>query len=361
MPRLAYVDHAADPDAWARQLGVSRHAVDLLLSGPFIDLHVDLEVPVRVFGYDPGKRHGPWNRVMPFMFHTDFPRLREARLTGVCYDLATNVFRRERSRFAVTQRNLARMVRQVEAWPEDLGVARCFADYEAIVASGRTAMLLTIQGGNALSLDPSILDGPLGRDVHRITLVHLSTSVLGGSNSPSQPDEGLTTRGHDFVAVCNRNRVIVDLAHAGKGTFWAALDAHDPSLPPIVSHAGIDAVRSHWRNVDDAQIRAIADRGGVVGVIYQGSFLEPVPLGFPARSRASIVAHLEHLVRVGGDDVAAIGTDYDGMITPPRDLTDVTHHPLLVQDLLDRGWSDDRIRKVFGLNYLRVFRAVRPE
>jgi membrane dipeptidase len=361
MNRLAYVDHAADPEGWARQLGVSRHAVDLLLAGPFLDLHCDLEVPVRVFGYDPARRHGPWNRVMPFMFQTDYPRLREARLTGVCYDLATNVFRGERSRLEVARRNLARMVRQVEAWPHDLAVARSFADYEAIVASGRTAMLLTIQGGNALSHDPSVLDGPMGRDLHRITLVHLSTSVLGGSSSPSQADAGITERGRAFVAACNRNRVIVDLAHAGKRTFWAGLEAQDPSVPPIVSHTALDAVRPHWRNLDDDQVRAIADRGGVVGVIYQGSFLEPVPMGFPARSRASIVAHLEHLVRVGGEDIAAIGTDYDGMITPPRDLTDITHHPLLVQDLLDCGWTDDRIRRTLGLNYLRVFREVRPD
>lgn len=361
MPKLTYVDHHADPAAWARALGVSTHACELLLDADFIDLHCDLEVPVRLFGYDPSKRHGPWKRVVPFMGHTDYPRLREAGLTGVAYDLATNVFRAEAPRFDVTRANVARCVRQIEAWPEDLGVARSCADYDRITAEGRTAMWLTLQGGNALAHDPGVLDGPLGRDLHRITLVHLGSSVLGGSSSPGQADRGITERGRAFVSTCNRNRILVDLAHAGKRTFWGALDAQAPGIPPVVTHTAMDAVRPLWRNIDDDQVRAIAARGGVVGIVYQGNFLEDVPPGFPARSRSSLLVHLEHLIDVGGEDVAALGTDYDGVITPPRDLVDVTHHPLLVDDMLRRGWSEVRIRKVLGLNYLRVVRDVRPE
>lgn len=356
---LDWVDHSADPEAWATALGVSPEACRLLIDSPFIDLHCDLEVPVRVLGYRPEVRHGPWRRAVPFMGHTDYPRLREARFSGVVYDLATNVFRGERRRFEVTVRNVRRCIDQIEAWPEDLVVARTRRDHDEAVASGRTAFWLALQGGNALAHDPTVLDGPLGQDLHRITLVHLSTSVLGGSNSPSQPDRGLTPRGAEFVSACNANRVIVDLAHAGKQTFWGALDVHADDLPPIVSHTGLDGVRAHWRNIDDDQARAIAERGGVVGVIYQGNFLAPVPPGFAA-PRAAILDHLEHLIDVAGEASAAIGTDYDGMITPPSDLPDVTHHPLLVQDMLDRGWTEDRIRRVLGENYLRVVGEVRP-
>jgi len=359
MVKLDWVDHAADPGAWARALGVSREAVDLLIDSPFIDLHLDLEVPVRLLGYDPTKRHGPWRRVVPFMGHTDYPRLREARFTGVVYDLATNVFRREASRQAITHANVARCVRQIEACADDLAVARSYDDYRAIAASGRTAMFLALQGGNALSLDPSALNGPIGRDLHRITLVHLKSSVLGGSNSPGQPDDGVTARGREFIALCEQNQVIVDLAHAGKRTFWSAVEASSPSIPLIVSHTGMSGVRPLWRNIDDDQARAVADRGGVVGIVYQGNFLTEVRPGC-ACPRAAILDHLEHLIQVGGEASAAIGTDYDGVITPPSDLCDVTDHPLLVQDMLDRGWSEARIRGVLGDNYLAVVRSVRP-
>ena len=356
---LEWTDHRRDPEAWARALGVSVAACELLLDADFIDLHLDLEVPVRVFGYDPVKRHGPWTRVSPLFGQTDYPRLREAGFTGLAYDIATNVFRPERNRFHTTLRNVRRAVERLESFPGDFGVARTRADYDRITAEGRTACFITLQGGNALAHDPTVLEGELGQQLHRITLVHLSSSVLGGSSSPSQPDKGLTAKGADFIQLCNAARVLVDLSHSGKTTFWDALDVHDDSCPPIVSHTGIAGVRDLWRNIDDRQARAIADRGGVVGVMYQGNFLSSVPPGFAA-PRASILDHLEHLIDVAGEEVAAIGTDYDGMITPPHDLVDVTHHPMLVQDMMDRGWSEARIRRVLGTNYLRVVADTRP-
>jgi membrane dipeptidase len=360
MPKLEWIDHAADPAAWARAQGVSVEAVELLIRSPFIDLHLDLEVPVRLFGYRPERRHGPWRRVMPLMFHTDYPRLREARLTGVVYDLATNIFRTERGRMVITEANLARCVDQIEAWPDDLGVARSRADYDRLVGEGKTAFFLALQGGNALSLDPGVLDGPIGRELHRITLVHLKSSVLGGSNSPRQPDEGITARGRELVDAAVRNQVIVDLAHAGPRTFWTTLDAVDRSVPVIVSHTGMNSVRPLWRNIDDAAARAIGDRGGVVGVIYNGGFLDRV---MPGRScaRARILDHLQAIIDAAGEGVAAIGTDYDGVITPPWDLPDITDHPKLVQDMLDRGWSPERVTGILGGNYLRVVAAIRPE
>src|SRR5690606_21574820 len=108
--------------------------------------------------------------------------------------------------------------------------------------------------------------------LHRITLVHLTTSSMGGTSSPAGPDPGLTRRGHELVERCNAARVLVDLAHAGRRTFWQALGAHAVDVPPIVSHTCVASVRPHWRNLDDAQIRAVASRGGVVGIMYQSAF-----------------------------------------------------------------------------------------
>jgi len=354
---LDYVDHRTDPGAWARQLGVSVEAVELLIDSPFIDLHLDLEVPVRVMRWNPSRHHGVAQRTRPFLGHTDYPRIREAQLTGVVYDIATNPFRRARKRLAITLANIEAARRRIEEHPDELALVTDRAGYDEAVTGGRTAFWLALQGGNALSADPTVLDGPVGQLLHRITLVHLTTSDLGGTNSPAGRDRGITAAGRHFVAACNRNRVLVDLAHAGKDTFWNALGVHDRSLPPIVSHTGVEAVHEHWRNVDDDQIRAIADRGGVVGVMYQSSFLAPGRGGCP---RAAVLDHLQHIHDVAGDGVAAIGTDYDGMVVPPRDLEDVTCHPKLVQDMLDRGWPTDRIRGILGANYLEVVERIRP-
>lgn len=362
---LAFTDHRRDPGAWARALGVSMEACELLLASDFIDLHLDVEVPVRLLGYDPARHHGTLRRVRPFFGHTDYPRLLEAGLTGVVYDIATNPLRPRRNRLRTTLRNLEAASARVATHPE-LALVTTASGYQQTREQGRVAFFLALQGGNALSADPSVLQGPVGHSLHRITLVHLTTSDLGGTSSPLGGDPGLTPLGREVVERCNDARILVDLAHAGRKTFWQALEAHRSDLPPIVSHTGVSAVRRHWRNIDDAQIRAIASRGGVIGIMYQSSFLSSTqerrwrPSITRGCARAAILDHLQHVIELVGDDFAGIGTDYDGMITPPRDLLDVTHHPLLVQDMLDRGWSPERIQKILGRNYLRVVRAIRP-
>jgi membrane dipeptidase len=127
-------------------------------------------------------------------------------------------------------------------------------------------------------------------------------------------------------------------------------------VPPIVTHTGASGVHPHWRNLDDAQIRAIADRGGVVGVMYHMPFLGK------SKGRGSltrIVDHIEHVVRVGGEQCAALGSDWDGAITTPSDMPTCSELPRLVQEMLRRGFSEPRIRNVLGLNFLRCLRDLR--
>ncbi len=77
----------------------------------------------------------------------------------------------------------------------------------------------------------------------------------------------------------NEKRIFVDLAHISKRGFWDAVEVHDKSQPLMVTHTGVSGVYEHWRNLDDDQLRAIADSGGTIGVMYQSSFLENNLLG----------------------------------------------------------------------------------
>jgi membrane dipeptidase len=163
--------------------------------------------------------------------------------------------------------------------------------------------------------------------------------------------------GRRVVEALNERRILVDLAHISRRGFWDALEVHDRAQPAIVSHTGVDGVHRSWRNVDDAQIKAIADLGGVVGIMFHTSFLGE--RWWSGRAEG-VVRHVEHVVRVGGEDAAAIGSDFDGMIVPPRDLRTVDRLPVLVQLMLDRGMRPEVVRKVMGGNYVRVVGAVRP-
>jgi membrane dipeptidase len=237
---------------------------------------------------------------------------------------------------------------------------RNVSEYRRAIREGKHAAFIGIQGGNALDRDEHALDLIPDDLVVRITLVHLSNSSLGVTSSPLalDGDRGLTAFGHEYVKRLNAKRIFVDLAHIDRKGFFDAVSVHDKSQPLIVTHTGISGVHRHWRNLDDEQLRAIADTGGTVGVMYQSSFLGDPMFGGRA---ASIVDHLDHIVRTVGEDFCSLGSDWDGAIVTPRDMPTCLELPKLVQIMLDRGWSPDRVKKALGANYLRALTLLRGE
>jgi len=331
--RLDFPDHRAAPDAWAASLGISRAAIDLYLAAQPIDLHVDAFIWQRILGYDLRKRHGHGLLGARFYSQTDLPRLREAQLAGAVFVISTNPLRSAAGRARVFEKNFARLKAILESVPEDAQIVRTASDFHAARAQGKLAAFLGIQGGNAVDRDADavkLLDDqlhpndlnpndssarPRYSSILRVTLVHLSNSRVGGTSAPLGGGRGLTGAGRQLVAALNARRIFVDLAHISKKGFWEALDAHDQSLPAIVTHTGVSGVHEHWRNLDDEQVRAIAKSGGVVGVMYQSSFLgDPI---FSGRAE-SIVRHLEHIANVAGEEVPALGSDWDGAISSCR-------------------------------------------
>jgi membrane dipeptidase len=234
---------------------------------------------------------------------------------------------------------------------------------EAHTASGVHAVLPAIQGANALQAAAD-LDSELGGGwLTRVTLVHLTDSIYGATSSPLslRRHKGLTEQGAQMVHALNRHRIWVDLAHAHPQTFAAALAVHDANLPPIATHTGVCGVRPHWRNLDDAQLRALADRGGVIGVIAAANFLGPADPAIAQAQLGGYLLHLEHILTTAGEQAAAIGTDLDGAIVPPLGLRDGIGHLRLVAAMLQRGWTTARIQAVCRGNFLRAWRRLRPD
>lgn len=351
-------DHRADPDAWARALGVSRAAVDLHLACDIVDLHVDSFIWTRVFGRDIRRRHGGGPFGARFFGHADLPRLREANVAGAIWALTTNPFRGAEGRARVFARNLDRLRGILASASDQVSLVRDLAGYRAARAAGRHAAFLGIQGGNALDRDDAAMSLLDGGDILKVTLVHLSSSSLGETNAPGgRADAGLTPAGKRYVEALDARRIFVDLAHIGRQAFFDAVDVHDRKRPLLVSHTGVSGVTPMWRNIDDAQLRAVADTGGVVGIIFHGGFL-----GAPAwhgGSARAIVDHIAHVCDVAGEDHVALGSDWDGAIVTPRDMPTCLELPRLVQFMLDRGFGEGRVRKVMGGNFLRALGDLR--
>ncbi len=353
------LDHRADPVAWARALGVSREAVELELESDVIDLHVDSFIWRRLFGRNPLERQ----RSLPLLpgvalGHADLPRLREAAIDGAVWIVTTNPLREPADRVRAFHDNVTALRALLMSAPERVTLVRTAADYRAARAAGRHAAFVGIQGGNAFEHDLSALDALERGFLLLVTLMHLTHSELGVASAPFMPlgDQGLSRRGRDLVHKLDEARIFVDLAHASPRTFWDALEAHDRTLPVIVSHTGVNGVHRHWRNLDDAQLRAVAKTGGVVGVIFHSAYL-----GDPTfRGRVeTIVRHLEHVRDTLGDDFPALGSDWDGFIVTPRDMPTCLELPRLVDCMLRRGWRPEAVQKTLGRNFLRALRELR--
>lgn len=362
--RLVYSDHRQDPAAWAVALGISREAVELYLASDVIDLHVESYSWARVCGYDLRKRHGRGMFGARYYSQVDLPRLREAQVSGAMWSITANPMGTPGSRLAGFRHGLAGLCDVLASVPEDVQVVRTVAEYRAARAAGRHAAFLAVQGGNCFERDASALDAATDDLIVRITLLHMSASRLGQTSSPlrvgwlaGQREEGLSEFGRDFVKALNARRIFVDLAHINRAGFFDALQVHDPSLPAIVTHTGVDGVNPCWRNLDDAQLRAIADTGGVIGVVFHSWYLGD--RYFFGGGADRVIDHLAHIIETVGEDFAALGSDFDGGIVTPRDMPTCLELPRLVQLMLDRGWSDGRIQKVLGGNFLRTLTQLR--
>jgi membrane dipeptidase len=356
------MDGAPDVAERAAALGVSREAVELHFQSDVIDLHIDSFIWHRIFGYDLTKRHtaGPFPGV--FGRQVDLPRLREAGVTGATWVITTNPFRGKDDRAHTFVRNLEGLRRVFDSAPEHVTFVRNVAEYRAARALGRHAAFIGIQGGNALDRNPdgSALDLIPDDAVLRVTLVHLTNSSLGVTSSPlsalTRSDGGLTAAGRAYVHALNRKKIFVDLAHIHRRGFFDALAVHDRSQPVLVTHTGVSGVTPHWRNLDDEQLRAVADLGGTIGVMYESSFLGDSR--FHGKI-SSVLRHLAHIVDTVGEDHASLGSDWDGMIVTPRDMPTCSELPRLTQAMLDHGWKPERIQKILGGNFLRVVEALR--
>jgi membrane dipeptidase len=337
------IDLEPDFDAPPVSFEVSERARRLQAESIVIDLHVDsLLWPRDLSRSEEGG-------------HVDFPRMRQGGLDVAAFTLPTRFF------------GVAGLKAFHDLWPP----ATWFSPWERLLyqldktrswtgaylatdsaairrnhAEGKLSYFHGVEGAHALEGDLSRVSELRERGVLFIGLVHLRDNEIGCSSSGS--DRGLTELGRKLIGEMNRNGILVDLAHASTKTFFEAVEL--TTLPPIVSHTGVRSVYDTWRNLSDDQIRAVAERGGVIGVM-----LAPPALGEPSLEEA--VRHIEHVIEVGGEDAAAIGSDFDGYVGPAIDAAGL---PALTELMLRRGFSEERVRKILGENALRVLEARFP-
>jgi membrane dipeptidase len=331
---------------------VSAEARNLLVARPAIDLHADSLLWARWIGYRLGVRHRPLLPRAAYLGHVDVPRLVEGGFGAQAFGLVSAPpVETEPARQVDEQIDL---LDDLASRPANRIEKVVSADQiEKLAGTGRVGALLGIEGAHALEGDLDAVARYAARGVRYLGLVHLTANRAGHPARPgARPDgPGLTAWGRELVERCEAAGVIVDLAHLNRRGFLEACRA--AARPPIVSHTGASAVFAHWRGIDDAQVRAVGEKGGVVGIIFAARYLGGNGVDAVAR-------HLLHVIDVAGEDAAALGSDWDGMIVPVRDLSEACALPVLVDALLARRLSERVIGKILRDNVMRVLRATAP-
>ncbi|MDI9419580.1 MAG: membrane dipeptidase [Firmicutes bacterium] len=216
--------------------------------------------------------------------------------------------------------------------------------------------LLSIEGGEPLAGSLANLRILFRLGVRAMTLTWNHRNALGDGVAEGERASGLTEFGYEVVAEMNRLGMIVDVSHLAEPSFWEVLEVS--RKPVIASHSNAYALCGHRRNLTDQQIRAIADRGGVIGVNFCPRFVVENPNNCTIEQ---VVDHIIYLYQTGGSDAVALGSDFDGIASTPTGLEDVEKIPSLIPALEKRGLSTAVIEKIMGLNLLRVAGETLPE
>ncbi len=241
----------------------------------------------------------------------------------------------------------------------EVGPVTCAPDLEKRPGQGRIGILASIEG--AYSFCPENAHELL-RQYHDLNIRMLSpvwnnSNALGEGVAGQYPDQspsagGLTELGQAVIRDMNDLGIIIDVSHMNEKTFWDTLAIS--KAPVIASHSSAYALCPHIRNLKDDQIRAIADTGGVVQVNFHRPFLSADP---SLATLDTVVAHIDHIVKVGGIDAVGLGSDFDGA-DMPAELSDASKLPDLTRALLQHGYHDDQIVKILGENSARLFNRV---
>ncbi len=241
---------------------------------------------------------------------------------------------------------------QIEKHSDVIAVARTSNDVRQNHAMGKASAMLTLEDGRFINGSLDKLRRIYEDGVRAIGLTWNGENCFGYPNSDDKNimEKGLKPFGFEAVEEMNRLGILVDVSHLSDGGFYDV--AKTTKKPFAATHSSCRALTAHQRNLTDDMIQILASKGGVAGVNFAPEFVN-IGDGDPKCSASFLAEHVFHMYKVGGEDVIALGTDYDGIrgdieINRPKDME------ILFDLLLKKGLSERVLDKFISGNVLRV-------
>jgi len=356
---------------------------------PLVDGHNDNPWQVRErAGGDPAKLD--ISRPQPSL-QTDLARLRAGGVGAQFWSVYVPPSYAGDRAVSATLEQIDLVHRMIERYPNDLELALTAGDIERIHRRGKVASLIGVEGGHSINGSLGVLRMLYRLGARYMTLTHGQNVPWADSATDQRVHGGLTPFGREVVREMNRLGMLVDLSHVSPETMEDVLET--TAAPVVFSHSSARALVDVPRNVPDAVLKRLPANGGVVMVSFVPDFTsremavwaeaderEQARLSAlfpkapervrqeraawrqahpaPGATLEQVADHVDHVRRVAGIDHVGLGSDFDGITTTPRGLPDVSAFPALTAELLRRGYSEEDVRKVIGLNVLRVMRSV---
>lgn len=313
-----------------------------------VDTHCDTPLEFKKEGFDVGKREA--NQV-------NIPKMEEGMLDAIFFAAYTAQGPRDKESTQKTVDKIEGLINgihsQVENNKDVCDIAYTTDDLIRLKGEGKKAIFIGIENGYGIGKDISNIARFQKMGVNYITLCHTKDNDICDTSSDTKHEwNGLSPYGRDVVKEMNRLGVMIDVSHAGEKTFWDVIGLS--TQPIIASHSSVQALCYHDRNLTDKQMKAIAKNGGVVQICLVDLFINK------DTSKASLmdaIDHIDYAVKVAGIDHVGIASDFDGGggligCQGSNDMINIT------VKLIERGYTEEQIAKIWGGNFLRVMSEV---
>ncbi len=312
-----------------------------------VDLHNDiLEKLIVESGYHLKDRHD-YN-------HTDIPRMQEGGVDVQFFAVWVAPGNIGSGYYNQTLAMVNIFKKEISDNQGTIGQATTAAQAEALVRSHKIAAVLAIEGGHSIENVIGKLIHLYNEGARYLTITWNNSTDWAVSAQDSRSETvGLSEFGKRVIRTMDSLGMIIDVSHTGIKTIEDILSI--TKNPIIASHSGARALRDHYRDLYDEQIKAIANSGGVVGVVFYPPFLVSSNHAYVD----DVVDHIDYIVNLVGIDYVALGSDFDGIGTNTVvGLDNISKYPLVTIELLRRGYTQGEIEKILGGNFLRVFGKV---
>ncbi|CAO2610183.1 Dipeptidase 2 [Lemmus lemmus] len=322
----------------------------LMQDFPLIDGHNDLPLVLRQFYWsglqDADLRNFAYGQ-------TSLNRLRDGFVGAQFWSAYVPCQTQDRDALRLTLEQIDLIHRMCASYSE----LELVTSAKALNRTQKLACLIGVEGGHSLDNSLSALRSFYQLGVRYLTLTHTCNTAWAESSSKDVHSfysrvKGLTSFGEKVVAEMNRLGMMVDLSHVSDATARRALEVSQ--APVIFSHSAARGVCRNARNIPDDILQLLKRNGGVVMVTFSVGVLQCSPLA----NVSTVGDHFDHIKAVIGSEFIGIGGDYDGTAWFPRGLEDVSTYPVLIEELLRRGWNEQELQGVLRGNLLRVFGQV---